>query len=79
LVRVTYLFGVVLIAIGVGQILLRTRMSRANAAANSAMFNGRFSGPGFQAYSRYMAVVVGAVFIVAGILALIFHCHLHMK
>jgi hypothetical protein len=26
-----------------------------------------------------MAVVVGAVFIVAGILALIFHGHLHMK
>ncbi len=74
-----YIFAVVLIVVGAGQILLRSRITRANAAANSAMFNGRLSGPGFQAYGRFMSLVVGAVFIVAGILMLIFHGHFHMK
>ena len=74
-----YVIAVVLIAAGASQILLRARISRANAAANSAMFNGRLGGPGFQAYGRFMSVVVGAIFVVAGIVLLIFHAHFHMK
>ena len=41
------------------------------------MFVGRMSCSGFQAYYRFMAAVVGAIFTVAGILMLIFHGHLH--
>jgi hypothetical protein len=76
---VIYVIGVILIAAGAGQILLRARISRANAAANSAMLNGRLSGSGFQAYGRLMSVVVGAIFVVAGIVLLLFHGHFHMK
>jgi uncharacterized membrane protein YphA (DoxX/SURF4 family) len=77
-VCVIYVIGVVLVVAGTSQILLRARITQANAAANSAMFNGRLRGPGFQAYGRFMAVVVGTVFVVAGILLLIFHAHFHL-
>jgi hypothetical protein len=70
-----YLVGVVLIAAGVGQIALRTRMARANAASNRVMFNGHLGGEGWQSYSRAMSIIVGAVFIAAGVAALagVFH------
>ncbi len=60
-----------MIVVGIAQILLRARMARANAASNREMFNGRFASSGWQSYNRTVAVLVGAVFIVAGLLLLI--------
>ena len=65
-----YVVGLALILAGAAQITLRGRMARANAASNKVMFNGRFGGDGWQAYSRGMSVVVGAVFIAVGIAVL---------
>lgn len=62
--------GVAIIVVGAGQILLRERIARANAASNSILFKGRMSGPGWQRYSRSMSVVVGAVLVVVGVLVL---------
>lgn len=60
-----------MIIVGIAQILLRSRMARANAASNKVMYNGRFSGSGWQAYNRTAAVVVGAIFVILGLLLLV--------
>jgi hypothetical protein len=65
---VRYLFGVLVIVAGIAQIAFRARTARANAAANNEMFNGHLSGPGWVRYSTRMAVVVGCVFVVFGVL-----------
>ncbi|MFC6712430.1 hypothetical protein [Branchiibius cervicis] len=63
-----YLVGAIVIVVGIGQILLRDRIARANAASNQAMWNGHGGGPKMRAYNRFMAWVVGLVFVVFGIL-----------
>jgi hypothetical protein len=68
---VRYLFGVLVIVAGIAQIAFRARTARANAAANNEMFSGRFSGPGWVRYNTRMAVVVGCVFVVFGLLMII--------
>lgn len=65
-----YLVGVILTVVGIGQILLRDRFVRANAASNREMWNGHGGGPKIQAYSRFMTWVVGLVFVVAGVLTI---------
>lgn len=64
----TVVFGVLLMVMGVAQIVLRRRTAKAAAASNRVMLNGRMSGPGFMAYSRTMAILVGSVFVVVGLL-----------
>jgi uncharacterized membrane protein HdeD (DUF308 family) len=68
---VRYLFGVLVIVAGIAQIAFRARTARANAAANNEMFSGRFSGPSWIRYNTGMAVVVGCVFVVFGLLMII--------
>jgi hypothetical protein len=73
----SYVFGAVLIVVGLAQILLRAGIVRANAASNAAMYNGRLAGPGFQSYAKVMAVIVGVIFIAVGLYLLIAHPGMH--
>lgn len=65
-----YIVGVIIIVVGLGQILLRDRFVRANAASNRAMWNGHGGGPKMQAYNRFMIWVVGLAFVVVGVLTI---------
>jgi hypothetical protein len=60
--------GIVLILLGAGQIAFRARTARAGAASNRELYGGRMGGSGFMAYSKTMSIIIGAVFIVVGIL-----------
>jgi hypothetical protein len=60
--------GIVLILLGAGQIGFRARTARAGAASNRELYGGRMGGSGFMAYSKTMSIIVGAAFIVVGIL-----------
>ncbi len=71
-----YVIGIVLIVVGTGQILLRGRIARANAASSSVMFNGRLNGKGFQAYNQGVAIVVGLAFAAFGIAVMLNVIHL---
>jgi hypothetical protein len=65
-----HVVGVILIVMGIGQIVMRSRFARANAASNNVMFNGRFSGRGYVGYSKTLSLVVGVVVIFVGLLLL---------
>jgi hypothetical protein len=71
-----YVIGIVVIVVGIGQILLRGRIARANAASNSAMFNGRMGGKGFVAYNQGVAILVGIIFVAFGVALLVGAFHL---
>jgi hypothetical protein len=65
-----YLFGAVLIVVGVGQFLLRDRIARANAASNKVMYNGAFSGRTSTSAMKIGSVLAAVVFVVVGVLML---------
>jgi hypothetical protein len=65
---VRYAFGAIFVLAGIAQIVFRSRTARANAASNSVMFNGHLSGRGWIRYNSTMAVIIGSLFVVLGIL-----------
>jgi hypothetical protein len=65
---VRYAFGAIFILAGIAQIVFRSRTARANAAANSVMFNGHLSGRGWIRYNSTLAGIIGSLFVVLGIL-----------
>jgi hypothetical protein len=65
-------FGLVFAGMGLGAVLMRGRIGRAQSASNREMFNGHLGGPKMTAYNSAVQAVLGGVFMVIGLL-LAFH------